>query len=631
MKRKDLKSKKKHQRVDKNRHNLASSKQQRAISQIELKEYYSGTLQQGKGSNYVISNDRTLPRDIVVADKHLNGALHGDKVVVHIIGWPVSSRNPIGEVIDILGREGDNTAEMHAILAEFGLPYKYPEAVEQYANKIPDNITEAEISIREDFRDVTTFTIDPQDAKDFDDALSIRSLGDDLWEIGVHIADCTYYIQEGTILDKEAQHRATSVYLVDRTIPMLPERLCNYLCSLRPDEEKLTYSTIFKMNSKAEILNWHIARTIIKSNRRFAYEEVQYILEQNGEASPEDLLEPGEHPTVQHSADGKPVGEYAQELITLNRLAKILRKQRFSYGGILFNRPEIRFEIDQDGKPLRTYAKIAKDANKLIEEFMLLANRHVAEFIGKVQKGEKAKTFPYRIHDIPDMEKLERLSKFVNKFGYRLKIDGSKDDINHNINQLILDFKGRKEQQVVEDVTLRSMTKARYSTHNIGHYGLMFRYYTHFTSPIRRYPDQMVHRLLTRYLSGKPSVNQDKCEDLCTHCSDMEQQAAYAERASIKYKQVEFMSDKIGQTFEGKITGVGDFGLFVEIIENSCEGAIPMHTITDDYYEFDADKLCLWGRRHHRRYNFGDVVKIKVVSANLQRRMLDFQLLTADS
>lgn len=591
------------------------------------KEHFVGELKVEKSYAFLLTHDRTLASDIFIPKANLKKGRTGDKAVVEIVEWPEDQKNPVGKVIDILGRKGNNDVEMNAILAEYDLPYVYPKNVEKAADEIPDDISADEIKKREDFRDVLTFTIDPHDAKDFDDALSIRRLCDDEWEIGVHIADVTHYIKEGSLLDKEAYRRATSVYLVDRTIPMLPERLCNFLCSLRPDEEKLTYSAIFRLNAHGDVLDWHPARTVIRSNRRFAYEEVQTILEQNGDASPEDLSQPGEHPErIGPDDNGKPVGEYAEELITLNHLAKALRAKRFKSGAISFDRSEVRFDVDETGHPVSTYVKVAKDANKLVEEFMLLANKYVAEFVGKQPKGKQAKTFVYRVHDVPDPEKLEKLRAFVVKFGYDLKTDGSKDDINKSLNKLLTGVHNKPEQDVVEEVALRSMMKAKYSTHNIGHYGLMFRYYTHFTSPIRRYPDQMVHRLLTRYLDGGRSVNQDKYESLCEHCSEMEQVAATAERASIKYKQVEFMADRIGQEFDGKISGVNEFGIYVELDDNSCEGMVPLHDLQDDYYEFDEKNYSLRGRRYHHRYSLGDRVRIQVAAANLDRRQLDFRL-----
>ena len=590
------------------------------------KDTFVGQLKVDRNYAFLITNDHTLPADIFIPKGYLKKGKTGDKAIVQIVSWTDDQKNPVGKVIDILGTTGNNDAEMHAILAEYGLPYSYPKQVEQAAEKISDVITDEEVARREDFRNVTTFTIDPHDAKDFDDALSLRKLQDGLWEVGVHIADVTHYLKEGGIIDKEGFNRATSVYLVDRTIPMLPERLCNYLCSLRPDEDKLAYSVIFNITDKGEIKASRICRTVIRSNRRFAYEEAQYLLEQNGEASPEDLLQPGEHPQTIHTDKQHPVGEYAAEIITLNRLAKIFRAERFKQGGIGFDTPEIKFEIDEKGHPVSTYFKIAKDANKLIEEFMLLANKAVAEKIGKVAKGQKSRTFVYRIHDVPDTEKLERLSAFVAKFGYRLKTDGSKDDINRGLNKLLADSQNKPEQELVRQVALRAMMKARYSTHNIGHYGLMFRHYTHFTSPIRRYPDQMVHRLLTRYLEGGRSVSQDKYEELCEHCNEMEVIAATAERASIKYKQVEFMADRLGQVFEGKISGVNEFGIYVELDANHCEGMVPIHHLDGDYYEFDEQNYCLVGRRFHRRYQLGDRLSIKVADANIERRQLNFEL-----
>ena len=515
--------------------------------------------------------------------------------------WPEKAKNPIGQVVDILGVAGDNTTEMHAILAEFGLPYVYPQAVEKAADRIPAEITPEEIARREDFRGVTTFTIDPKDAKDFDDALSIRKLDNGLWEIGVHIADVSHYVAEGSIIDKEAEKRATSVYLVDRTIPMLPERLCNFLCSLRPNEEKLAYSVIFEMNDKAEVVNSRIVHTVIYSDRRFTYEEAQ------------NIIETGE-------------GDYKEEVLKMDQLAKLLRQKRFAAGAINFDRYEVKFEIDEKGKPISVYFKESKDANKLVEEFMLLANRTVAEYVGRVPKGKKAKVFPYRIHDLPDPEKLDNLAQFIARFGYKLRTSGTKTDISKSINHLLDDVHGKKEENLIETVSIRAMQKARYSTHNIGHYGLAFDYYSHFTSPIRRFPDLMVHRLLTKYIDGGRSVSEVKYEGLCEHSSTMEQIAANAERASIKYKQVEFMSERLGQTFDGVISGVTEWGLYVELNENKCEGMIPMRDLDDDYYEFDEKNYCLRGRHKHRVFSLGDTITIKVASANIERKQLDFAL-----
>ena len=588
---------------------------------------FVGRIDVMRDMGFVSVEDRTLNCDILIPRTLMHGAKTGDKVVVRVMEWPENRRNPIGKVVDVLGQAGDNNTEMHAILAEFGLPYTYPKAVEDAAEKLDPTITEADMAGREDFRDVTTFTIDPYDAKDFDDALSFRRVdgSSSLYEVGVHIADVSHYVTEGSIIDREAVKRATSVYLVDRTIPMLPERLCNYICSLRPNEDKLCYSVIFQLNDRAEVKHWHLAHTVIRSNRRFTYEEVQGLLEERHEASEADYaVKTGTHLTPLEGEGGAPAAEFADELIMLNRLAKQLRARRLAAGAVDFDRTEVRFDIDEKGHPIGTYAKVAKDANKLIEEFMLLANRTVAESIGRVPKGQKAKVLPYRIHDQPDQEKLMNLSQFVTKFGHKLRTTGTPIDVSRSINHLLHEVHGKREQNVVEMVTLRAMMKARYSTDNIGHYGLAFAYYTHFTSPIRRYPDLMVHRLLTRYAEGGRSAAKDKYEQLCDHSSAMEQTAALAERASIKYKQVEFMADRIGQEFDGIISGLTESGIFVELTENKCEGMVPIRDLKDDYYEFDERNYRLVGRRHHYVYALGDNIRIKVERANLDRKQLDF-------
>ena len=563
---------------------------------------FVGTLEVAKSYAFLVTENRTLANDIFIPKDKLKGGKTGDKAIVKVTEWPDKAKNPIGQVIDILGQAGDNTTEMHAILAEFGLPYVYPKAVETAADKIPAEISAEEIAKREDFRKVTTFTIDPKDAKDFDDALSIRKLKDGLWEVGVHIADVTHYVKEGSIIDKEAEKRATSVYLVDRTIPMLPERLCNFICSLRPNEEKLAFSVIFDITEKGEVRDSRIVHTVINSDRRFTYEEAQQIIETKE-------------------------GDFKEEVLTLDTIAKALREKRFSAGAINFDRYEVKFEIDEKGKPISVYFKESKDANKLVEEFMLLANKTVAEKIGCVPKNKKAKVLPYRIHDLPDPEKLENLSQFIARFGYKVRTSGTKTDISKSINHLLDDIHGKKEENLIETVSIRAIQKARYSTHNIGHYGLAFEYYTHFTSPIRRFPDMMVHRLVTKYMDGGRSVSEAKYEDLCDHSSNMEQIAANAERASIKYKQVEFMSERLGQIYDGVISGVTEWGLYVELNENKCEGLVPVRDLDDDYYEFDEKNYCLRGRRKNKIYSLGDAITVRVARANLEKKQLDFELI----
>ena len=584
------------------------------------RDTFVGRLKVERDFAFLVPDGGVFANNIILPKNKLKGGKAGEKAVVKVTKWPdEDNKNIIGEVVDVLGEQGDNDVEMNSILAQYGLPYKYPKRVEEAADKITSEITAEDYAEREDFRDVTTFTIDPRDAKDFDDALSIRQLGKNLWEVGVHIADVSHYVTEGSIIDKEAQKRATSVYLVDRTIPMLPERLCNFVCSLRPDEEKLTYSAVFDMDENAEVKSWRLVHTVIKSNRRFAYEEVQQILEDNG------VVDSTGQPAPPASPEGYK-GEYATELVTLDMLAKKLRAARFKHGSVKFDREEMRFEIDEKGKPVRCYFKKSKDANKLIEEFMLLANKYVAESIGKVKKGQKAKTLPYRIHDQPDPTKLEMLRSFIVKFGYKLKTAGTKGEISRSLNKLMDDCNGKNEQKLIESVALRAMMKAKYSIHNIGHYGLAFDYYTHFTSPIRRYPDTMVHRLLTRYQNGGRSANKEYYEELCEHASDMEQIAQNAERDSIKYKMVEFMADKIGNEYDAHISGITSYGIYCEIDENHCEGMVPMHDLDDDYYDFDERNYRLVGRRHHHKYQLGDPIRIVVAKANLEKKQLDFAL-----
>ena len=549
---------------------------------------------------------KLLTHDMFIPLDKLNGGKDGQRCVGRIMEWVSKEKNPIGEIVTVLGDVGDNDAEMHAILAEFGLPYSYPQEVENAANEISDIIDTEEIARRMDMRDVVTFTIDPRDAKDFDDALSIRKLETGLWEIGVHIADVTHYVTPNSIIDKEAYKRATSVYLVDRTVPMLPERLCNNICSLRPNEDKLSYSVVFHVDEFAEVKDYKICRTVINSNRRFTYEEAQQIIETSE-------------------------GDYAQEVLKLNELAKMLRVKRFAKGAIAFDRVEVRFEIDEKGKPLSVYFKEAKESNMLIEEFMLLANKTVAAHIGKPKavKGAKSKpkTFVYRVHDVPNPDKLENFSTFIKRFGYKLKTTGKSEVVSAAINNLLDQVAGKREQNLIETLAVRSMAKATYTTENIGHYGLAFDYYTHFTSPIRRYPDMMVHRLLTRYLFEEGhSVNKNEFEEYCEHSSDMEQLAASAERASIKYKQVEYMSERLGQVYDGVISGVTDWGIYVELNENKCEGMIPIRCLDDDYYEFDEKNYCIVGRHTGKRYQLGDELTVKIAKADLVKKQLDFVL-----
>lgn len=584
------------------------------------KDTFVGKIKVESDIAFLITEANIFPQDVIIPKKKLNGARDGEKAVVKIINFPSKdSKKIIGEVVDVLGESGNNDVEMNTILAQYGLPYKYPKEVEEAAERISGEITAKDLEEREDFRDIFTCTIDPKDAKDFDDALSLNVLSNGHYQVGVHIADVSHYVKEGDIIDKEAQKRATSVYLVDRTIPMLPERLCNFICSLRPNEEKLAYSVIFEMDDMAHIYQSRVVHTVIKSDRRYAYEEVQTLLENNGVIANTDEPAPIKDPKDY-------VGENAEALITLDKLAKMLRKERFSNGAVRFDREELHFDIDEKGHPVRCYFKVSKDANKLIEEFMLLANRTVAEKIGKVSKGKKAKTLPYRIHDNPDPQRLEALKEFVTKLGYKLKTDGTKGEVARSLNKLIDNSASEANNKMIQTIALRAMMKAKYSVHNIGHFGLAFPYYTHFTSPIRRYPDTLVHRLLTAYAEGAKSANKEYYESLCEHSSEMELIAQNAERDSIKFKMVEFMNDYIGERFDAHISGITSFGMYCEIDENHCEGMVPMRELDDDYYDFDEKNYCLVGRRRGKVYRLGDAVKIEVTKANIEKRLLDFSL-----
>lgn len=564
------------------------------------KTQYVGVLERSKNYGFILPDNQAMPYDIFIPKEELNDVETGQKVVAKITDWPEHSNNPFGEIIRVLGTPGDNNVEMQAILADNNFPLSFPKTVENAAEKIDANITKEEISKRKDFRNTWTITIDPFDAKDFDDALSLKKLEDDLWEVGVHIADVSHYVTPGSVVDSEAYDRGTSIYLVDRTIPMLPEKLSNGVCSLRPEEEKLTFSVVFKMNSKAKVLDTWYGKTVICSNRRFAYEEVQKIIEDRS-------------------------GESAEEILVLHEMASVLRDKRFQDGAINFHTTEIRFKLDEKGKPIETYVKESKEANHLVEEFMLLANRSVAQLIGKQPKSKPVKTFVYRVHDQPNPEKLNTFMQFLGKLGYSLNIQ-SREKLAQSYNKLFKDIHGKGEENMIESIAIRTMAKAYYSSDNIGHYGLAFPYYTHFTSPIRRYPDLMVHRLLERYLDGGKSVSKEAFEEQCKHSSEMERRAAEAERESIKYKQVEFMLDKKGKIFEGLISGVSKWGLFVEITESKSEGLIRFNSLKDDFYYLDEDNYQIIGRRYGQKFRLGDSVKILVKNVNLSSRQLDFEL-----
>ncbi len=561
---------------------------------------FVGVVEIHKNFAFLVPDNKSTPIDIYIPLENLNNAKNGDKAIAQITEWPEKAKNPFGKIIDVLGKPGLNEVEMHAILAEYNLPYSFNAEVENEANKIPSEISDQEIKNRIDLRNLLTFTIDPYDAKDFDDAISIEKLSSDTYQIGVHIADVSYYIKENTILDEEAFNRATSVYLVDRVVPMLPEKISNNICSLREKEDKLTYSVIFDLSVSGKILNYKIDKTIINSNRRFTYEEVQEIIE-------------------------KKEGEFSEDIEILNNLAKTIRKKRLKAGAITFDKKEVKFKLDEKGKPLSVFFKVQKDAHKLVEEFMLLANKTVAEHIGKIKGKTKPKNFVYRIHDIPNPEKLNSLSEFVSKLGYKMKTD-SRKNISNSFNTLLKECEGKGEENLIETLAIRSMAKAEYSTQNIGHYGLAFDYYTHFTSPIRRYPDLMVHRLLWVYSHGTQSLPADALEEKCIHSTEREKVAQYAERDSIKLKQVEFLEDKIGESFEGVISGVSKWGLFVEIVENKCEGMVRLKDMNDDYYYLDEDNYQVLGFNKKKKYKLGDSIIITIKAVDAQRKEIDFTI-----
>jgi ribonuclease R len=563
---------------------------------------FVGVLHISHGYVFVVPDMNSIPVDIFVPKGDLKGAKNGQKVVVHLVDWPENSGNPFGEIIRVLGNPGENDVEMESILAAHDYPLEFPEEVEKEAGRMSDRLSSSELKSRRDFRNVFTITIDPADAKDFDDAISLQRLDNGHWEVGVHIADVSYYVRPGSAIDQEAYNRGTSVYLVDRTIPMLPEKLCNNLCSLRPDEEKYTFSAVFEMDDDANILSHWIGKTAIKSCRRYAYEEVQ------------TMIEGGD-------------GDYKEQILTLHHLASKLREKRMEEGSLNFHSEEVKFVLDEHGKPIDTYVRVQNESHELIEDFMLLANRTVAETFGKNDSKWKNYTFVYRIHDEPNPEKLNNFLRLISRLGYTMDIS-SRSKLVKSYNKLFDDVEGKGEKNLVESVAIRTMAKAVYSTDNIGHYGLSFDYYTHFTSPIRRYPDLMVHRLIERYLlQNQGSVNRKEYEDYCVHCSEMEKQAEEMERQSVKYKQAEYLQDKIGQVFEGLISGVSKWGLYVELIGNKCEGLVRYEDMPGDYYYLDEDNFRVIGQESGRIIQLGDAVKVRVKGVDLLKRQMDFELL----
>ena len=580
---------------------------------------FVGVLQMSKNFGFVLPDSNKMYADIFISQNKLNGAEHGDKVQASITDWPEKSKNPFGKITKVLGKPGDHNTEMHSILLEYDLPYEFPSEVEEDASTLPIEITKEEIAKRRDMRGDLTFTIDPKDAKDFDDALSFKKLENGNYEIGIHIADVSHYVQPKTILDHEAYERATSVYLVDRVVPMLPEMLSNGVCSLRPNEEKLTFSAVFEINEKAQIINQWFGRTVTYSDKRFTYEEAQAIIKNKNNIIPKNVSLTGEEYTVDNAI--------VEATLQLDKLAKILRKKRMKQGAISFDRVEVKFNLDEEANPVGVYFKEAKDANKLIEEFMLLANRKVAEFIGKAKGGKPSnKTFVYRVHDEPDIEKLASLQNIIGKFGYKIDTN-TRESTSDSLNQLLSDVHGKAESNMIETLTIRTMSKAVYTTQNIGHYGLAFEYYSHFTSPIRRYPDVMTHRLLQHYLDGGNSAKQDIYEEKCKHSSKREELASKAERDSIKYMQVKYMQDHKDEVFDGVITGVTEWGIYVEITKNKCEGMVRIRDIKSDYYIFNEEQYAIVGQSTKQMYQLGDNVKVQVKKTDLERKHLDFNLI----